>query len=408
MTPLDLRPTTAAPATTLPLFRREHDELRDSARAFVEREIVPHVEDWERAEDFPRELFRRVGDAGFLGLRFGPEVGGSGPDVLAQAVWVEELARCGSGGVAADLGASVDLAALYVANAGDADQRQRLLPPLLRGERIGALAITEPGAGSDVAGLTTRARRDGDGWRLDGTKVFITNGAWCDDVVVAAKVEVADGAPTEDPHGRITLFLVRADDPGVGRRRLPMLGWRTSHTGELVFEDVRLDDDRRLGTIGSGFGHITAAFAWERLAMSLGAVAAAARTLELGIAYAQQREAFGRPIARFQVWRHRFADLHTRIRTGRALAYRALRLVAAQEAGEDVDPTEVIRTAAMAKLTTQRLAFEVADECVQVHGGAGYMMEYPVQRAWRDARLGPIGGGTDEIMRQLIAKTLGL
>ena len=408
MTPLDLGPTTGAPDTALPLFRPEHDELRASARAFVDREIVPHVEDWERAEDFPRELFRRVGDAGFLGLRFGPEVGGSGPDVLAQAVWVEELARCGSGGVAADLGASVDLAALYVANAGDADQRQRFLPPLLRGERIGALAITEPGAGSDVAGLTTRARRDGDGWRLDGTKVFITNGAWCDEVVVAAKVSVADGAPTEDPHGRITLFLVRADDPGVGRRRLPMLGWRTSHTGELVFADVRLDDDRRLGTVGGGFGYITAAFAWERLAMSLGAVAAAARTLELGIAYAQQREAFGRPIARFQVWRHRFADLHTRIRTGRALAYRGLRLVAAQEAGEDVDATEVIRTVAMAKLLTQRLAFEVADECLQVHGGAGYMMEYPVQRAWRDARLGPIGGGTDEIMRQLIAKTLGL
>jgi acyl-CoA dehydrogenase len=404
----DLTPTSAAHEPALPLFRPEHDELRASSRAFVEREIVPHVEEWEREEDFPRELFRRVGDAGFLGLRFGPEVGGSGPDVLAQAVWVEELARCGSGGVAADLGASVDLAALYVANAGDADQRQRLLPPLLRGERVGALAITEPGAGSDVAGLTTRARRDGDGWRLDGTKVFITNGAWCDDVVVAAKVSVADGAPTDDPHGRITLFLVRADDPGFGRRRLPMLGWRTSHTGELVFEDVPLDDGRRLGTIGGGFGYITAAFAWERLAMSLGAVAAAARTLELGIAYAQQREAFGRPIARFQVWRHRFADLHTRIRTGRALAYRALRLVAAQEAGEDVDATEVIRMAAMAKLLTQRLAFEVADECVQVHGGAGYMMEYPVQRAWRDARLGPIGGGTDEIMRQLIAKTLGL
>jgi acyl-CoA dehydrogenase len=400
--------TTAVADPALPLFDPEHDQLRASARAFVAREITPHVESWEREEDFPRELFRRVGDAGFLGLKFDAEVGGSGPDLLAQAVWIEELAGCLSGGVAADLGASVDLAALYLDGAGTSDQRRRWLPPLLAGERIGALAITEPGAGSDVAGLTTRARRDGDGWRLDGTKVFITNGAWCDDVVVAAKVAVEDGAPASDPHAQITLFVVRADDPGVSRRRLPMLGWRTSHTGELVFDGVELADDRRLGELGSGFAHITRAFAWERLAMSLGAVAAAERTLELGIAYARDREAFGRPIARFQVWRHRFADLHTRIRTGRALTYRALRLVVAQAEGGEVDQVQVVRTVAMAKLLTQRLAFDVADECLQVHGGAGYMMEYPVQRAWRDARLGPIGGGTDEIMRQLIAKTLGM
>jgi alkylation response protein AidB-like acyl-CoA dehydrogenase len=405
---VDLAPTTTATEPALPLFGPEHEELRLTARRFVEREILPHVEEWEQAEDFPRELFHTVGAAGYLGLKFDPEVGGSGPDLLAQAVWIEELSRALSGGVAADLGATSDLAAVYVDRAGTADQRRRILPPLLAGERIGALAITEPGAGSDVAAITTRARRDGDGWRLSGAKVFITNGAWCDDVVVAAKVAPEDGAQSEDPHGQLTLFVVRADDAGFGRRRMPMLGWRTSHTGELTFDDVWLDDDRRLGEVGSGFAHITAAFAWERITMSLGAVAAAERTLELGIAYAREREAFGRPLARFQVWRHRFADLHTRIRTGRALTYRALRLVAAQAEGEPVDPLHVIRTVAMAKLVTQRLAFEVADECVQVHGGAGYMMEYPVQRAWRDARLGPIGGGTDEIMRQLIAKTLGL
>jgi acyl-CoA dehydrogenase len=405
---VDLSPTTSAAAPALPLFRPEHEELRLTARRFVERELLPHVEDWERAEDFPRELFRTVGTAGYLGLKFDPEVGGSGPDLRAQAVWIEELSRALSGGVAADLGATSDLAAVYLDRAGTAEQRQRFLPPLLTGDRIGALAITEPDAGSDVAAIGTRAERDGDGWRLSGSKVYITNGAWCDDVVVAAKVAPEDGAPSEDPHGQLTLFVVRAEDAGFRRRRMPMLGWRTSHTGELTFEDVRLDDDRRLGEVGSGFAHITAAFAWERLAMSLGAVAAAARTLELGLAYAREREAFGRPIARFQVWQHRFADLHTRIATGRALTYRALRLVVAQAEGGPVDPMHVLRTVAMAKLLTQRLAFEVADECVQVHGGAGYMMEYPVQRAWRDARLGPIGGGTDEIMRQLIAKTLGL
>jgi acyl-CoA dehydrogenase len=405
---LDLSPTLAADASALPLFGPEHDALRASARAFVERELVPHVEDWERAEDFPRETFRKVGDAGFLGLKFGPEVAGSGPDLLAGAVWVEELARCLSGGLAADLGATSDLAGLYLSKAGTADQQARFLPPLLSGERIGALAITEPGTGSDVAGLTTRARRDGDGWVLDGSKVFITNGAWCDEVIVAAKVHPDDGA-ADDPHGQITLFVVSDGTQGFSRRRLPMLGWRTSHTGELTFEEVRIDDDRRLGEVGSGFAHITSCFAWERLAMSLGAVAAAQRTLEVAIGYAQEREAFGRPIASFQVWRHRFADLATRIATGRALTHRALRLVVAQaEDPTSVDAAVVLRTVAMSKLVTQRLAFDVADEGVQVHGGAGYMMEYPIQRAWRDARLGPIGGGTDEIMKEIVAKTYGL
>ncbi len=395
-----------APAPALELFTAEHDALRDSARTFIARELAPHVEAWERAGEFPREVFRTVGSAGFLGLRFGPEVGGSGPDLRAQAVWVEELSRCLSGGLAADLGATTDLAGTYLDNAGTEEQRQRFLPGLISGERIGALAITEPGAGSDVAGITTRARRDGDGWVLDGAKVFITNGPWADHLVVAAKVSPDDGAPDTGPHAQLTLFVVDGDSPGLSRRRLKMLGWRTSHTGELTFEGVRVEDDRRLGEVGSGFAHITTAFAWERLVLALGAVAAAERTLELTLGYGRDREAFGRPIGSFQVWRHRFAELATRIEAARALTYQGLRLLVAAEQGQPVDQAEVIRTVAMAKLVTQRLAFEVADEGVQLHGGAGYMMEYPIQRAWRDARLGPIGGGTDEIMKQIIARTL--
>ena len=396
---------TARPVT-LPLFEAEHEALRASARAFVTDRIVPHVEAWERAGEFPRALFQAVGAAGFLGLRFPADVGGSGPDVRAQAVWVEELARALSGGVAADLGASTDLAGTYIQAAGTDEQRHRFLPGLITGERIGALAITEPGAGSDVAGISTRARPEGDGWRLDGAKVFITNGPWADHLVVAAKVAPEHGAPAEDPHAQLTLFVVDGDAPGLSRRRLQMLGWWTSHTGELTFDGVRVGDDRRLGAIGSGFGHITAAFAWERLVLALGAVAAAHRTLELAVTYGREREAFGRPVGSFQVWRHRFADLATRIEAARSLTYQGLRLLAAQEAGQAVETTEIIRTAAMAKLASQRLAFEVADEGLQLHGGAGYMLEYPIQRAWRDARLGPIGGGTDEIMRQLIAKLL--
>jgi len=334
-------------------------------------------------------------------------VGGSGPDLRAQAVWVQELSRCLSAGLAADLGASTDLAATYIERAGSDEQRQRFLPGLLTGARIGALAITEPGAGSDVAGLSTRARRDGEGWILDGSKVFITNGPWADHLVVAAKVRPEDGAPSDDPHQQLTLFVVDGEATGLGRHRLEMLGWWTSHTGELTFDQVRVGDDRRLGGIGSGFGHIMAAFAWERLVLSLGAVAAAERTLELGVQHLCDREEDGRPVRDAAVWRHRFADLATRIEAGRALTEQGLRLlVARDEEGLHVDEVEVIRTVAMAKLVTQRLAFEVADEVLQVHGRAGVRLEAPIQRAWRDARLGPIGGGTDEIMRQIIARTL--
>jgi acyl-CoA dehydrogenase len=409
---IDLSPTTTAADTALPLYAEEHDQLRSATRAFVAAELTPHVADWEAAGDYPRELFRTVGDAGFLGLRFAPEWGGSGPDLLAQAVWIEELSRCGAGGLAADLGASTDLAGVYVDNAGTPEQKDRWLRPTIRGTAIGALGITEPATGSDVAGITTRARRDGDGWMIDGAKVFITNGAWCDYVVVAAKVAPEDGG-ADDPHGQITLFVVEAGTPGFEQRRLKMLGWRTSHTGELSFTDVRVDDTHRLGEIGSGFGHIVANFAWERLTLSLGAVVAAEEALAAALAYGRDREAFGRPVGSFQVWRHRFADLATDITAARALTEHALRLTVAQHAARQghrpaPDDAEVLRTVAMAKLVTQRLAFRAADECVQIHGGAGYMMDMPAQRWLRDTRLGPIGGGTDEIMREIIGRTLGL
>ncbi len=402
----------------LPMYRDEHHAYRDSARAFVGREIAPHVDAWEDERDFPKELFRTVGQAGFFGAKFDPAWGGSGPDLLAEVCWIEELARAGSGGVAADLGAHSQLAALYIDRQGTDEQKQRWLVPSITGEAVGALGITEPGAGSDVNGITTRARRDGGDWVIDGAKVFITNGAWCDHVVVAAKTD-PDAA-----HAGMTLFVVDRDTAGFSSRRMSMLGWRTSHTGELAFDGVRVPDANRLGEEGRGFYAIMANFAWERLMMSLGAVVAADVALQAAIAYAKQREAFGRPVAKFQVWRHRFADMATRIATARSLTHHALRLhVAAEEAGrprldpearstrsggEAPDPVEVMRATAMAKLVTQRLAFEVADECVQVHGGAGYLMEYRAQRYWRDARLGPIGGGTDDIMLEIIAGTYGL
>jgi acyl-CoA dehydrogenase len=368
---------------------------------FVANEINPHAEGWEEERDFPRSLFEKVGSAGFFGAKFEERWGGTGPDYAAEAVWIEELSRSLTFGTTSDLGAHSQLAALYVDRCGDDAQKERYLRPSIEGALIGALGVTEPGAGSDVNGIATRARRDGDEWVLNGSKVFITNGSWSDYVVAATKT-------SDSPRDNITLFIVDADTPGFERSRMKMIAWETSHTGELFFTDVRVPDENRLGEVGSGFGHIMANFQWERLTMSLSAIALAELSLETAIQYARHRTAFGRPVIKFQVWQHRFADLAVRIRTGKALAHRALRLYIAAENGVDVPRDEFVRVTSMAKLFTQRLAWQVADECVQVHGGAGALKEYPAQRFWRDARVGPIGGGTEDILRNIIARSLGL
>ena len=376
------------------LFTAEHEELRRSVRSFVEKELLANAEAWEADEAFPREVFQRVGELGLFGMKYPESVGGSGPDALADAVVTEEFARSGSAGVSSSLGAHKDLACLYVYNFGNAEQHARWLTPALEGRLVGALGVTEPDAGSDVAGIKTRAKKDGDDWIINGGKTFITNGAWADFVVVAAKTDPDAG------HQGITLFVVDTDTPGFEARRIRMLGWRSGNTGEISLQDVRVPDANRLGDEGSGFYAIMQNFAWERLIMALGQVAGAERTYELAKTYALDRNAFGRPVGKFQVWRHRFADMATRIEAGRALTYSALRLYANGE--------NPIREVAMAKMYTSEVAFHVADECVQIHGGYGYMMEFPAQRAWRDSRLGPIGGGTSEIMKEIIGKTYGL
>ena len=377
------------------LFTEEHDELRRAVRSFVQREVAPNAQAWEADGDFPRDLFRRAAAAGLFGAKYPEEVGGSGPDLVADAVITEELARCGSGGVAAALGAHKDLGTYYLWRFGTPEQHRRWLEPAIRGELVTALAITEPHAGSDVAGITTRAMpgRDG-GWALTGAKTFITNGPIADVIAVAAKTDVDAG------HSGISLFVVEAGGPGFVARRIETVGWRTSHTGELAFDGCELPADALLGELNGGFAHIMECFGWERVVMALSAAAGAERTLDEAIAYAGEREAFGRPVARFQVWRHRFADLATELEAAWSLTYHALREAVA---GEPAGPA-----AAMAKWLSTELAWRVADEALQVHGGYGYMMEFPVQRAWRDSRLGPIGGGTTEIMKELVARSLGV
>jgi acyl-CoA dehydrogenase len=385
-----------------PLFRDEHEAYREAARRFVANEITPHAEEWETARDYPRELFGKVGAAGFFGAKFDEMSGGTGPDYAAEAVWIEELSKGMTYGAASDLGAHSQLASLYIDRFGNNALKERYLRPSIEGNMLGALGVTEPGTGSDVNSITTQATLDGDQWVINGSKVFITNGSWSDYVVVAART-------SNDPgHDNLTLFVVDADSPGFERNRMKLIAWHTSHTGELFFNDVAVSDANRLGDVGSGFRHIMTNFQWERLMMSLGAIALAEQSLEIAIRYARERRAFGRPIIKFQVWQHRFAELAVRIRTGKALTYRALRLHIAAEDGTAVPRDELVRLTSMAKLFTQRLAWNVADECVQVHGGAGALKEYPAQRLWRDARVGPIGGGTDDIMRNIIARTMGL
>jgi acyl-CoA dehydrogenase len=381
---------------TLPPFGEEHEELRETVSRFVAREIAPHVDEWEEAREFPRELFGRCAELGFLGLKFPEEIGGQGGTHLHDAVWVEELARSGgSGGVAAGLNAHTSIAMPPIFKFGTEEQKQRWLPAGIAGEKIGALGITEPGAGSDVASLATTAVRHGDTYVVNGAKTFITNGVRADFLVCACKTSEAGG------HGGISFLVLEREMPGYEvSRKLEKMGWHSSDTGEISFNDVEVPAENLLGEENGGFKLIMANFAWERLLMAIGAVGAMQRLIETAVAYASEREAFGRPIGKFQAIRHQVAEMATLAETSRALTYNALRLF---HEGRDC-----IQEVSMAKLLTQRAVLDIADQCLQVYGGYGYMREYGVERAVRDARLGPIGGGTDEIMKEIIGKTMGL
>ncbi len=380
----------------LPPFGEEHEELRQTVRRFVGEEIAPHVPEWEKAREFPRELFERCGELGFLGLKFPEEYGGQGGTHLHDAVWVEELARSGaSGGVGAGLNAHASIAMPPVFNFGDEEQRRRWIVPGIRGEKVGALGITEPGAGSDVAGLRTFARRVDGGYVVNGAKTFITNGVRADFLVCACKTTEAGG------HDGISFLVLEREMPGYEvTRKLEKLGWHSSDTGELSFTDVEVPAENLLGTENSGFALIMANFAWERLLMAIGAIGGMGRVIEATIAYAGEREAFGRPIGKFQAIRHKLAEMAMSAEAARALTYNALRLF---HEGQDC-----IREVTIAKLFTQRGLVEICDEALQIHGGYGYMREYGIERALRDARLGPIGGGTDEIMKEILGKRMGL
>jgi acyl-CoA dehydrogenase len=379
-----------------PPFTNEHEELRASVRGFIDRELAPHAQAWEDECWFPDEVFAKLAAQGLLGLKYPEQYGGQGGDYLHEAVLIEELARTGSGGTAAGIGAHINIATPPIWKFGTEEQKQRYLVPAIRGERIGALGITEPGAGSDVAALATRAERVDGGFLVNGEKTYITNGVRAHFIVTAVKTK-NEGPPTR--HHDISFLIVDRGE-GVTSSKLQKLGWHASDTATIAFEDVFVPEENLLGTLNEGFALIMANFQWERLAMALGAVGAMTLAWERTAQFAQERNAFGRPLSGHQAIRHKLVDLATSAHTCRCVTYDALRRFVAGE--------EPLKEVTMAKLLTQRACFELMDACLQIHGGAGYMKEVWVERAARDARLGPIGGGSDEIMREILGRVLAL
>jgi acyl-CoA dehydrogenase len=382
--------------TSPPPFSDEHEELRLSVRGFIERELAPHAQRWEDEQWFPDEIFAKLAAQGLLGLKYPTEYGGQGGDYLHEAVLCEEMARIGSGGTAAGIGAHVNIATPPIWKFGTEEQKQRYLVPAIAGERIGALGITEPGAGSDVAALSTRAERVEGGFVVNGEKTYITNGVRAHFIVTAVKTKQT--TPATRHHGISFLIVERGE--GVMSAKLEKLGWHASDTATIAFQDAFVPEENLLGELNEGFKLIMANFQWERLAMALGAVGAMALAWERTAKFAHERQAFGRTLSGHQAIRHKLADLATSVYTCRCVAYDALRRFAAGE--------EPLKEVTMAKLLTQRACFELMDACLQIHGGAGYMREYFIERAARDARLGPIGGGSDEIMREILGRVLAL
>ncbi len=379
-------------------FREEHEIYRKSVRAFLEKEVAPYADEWEKAEMFPREVFTRCGELGFFAAAYPEEVGGGGGvhgDWWYSAVWGECMVHAGSAGVAMGLMVQSDMATPIINTLGTREQKEEFLLPALRGEKIAALGVSEPNAGSDVASIRTTARRvDGD-YVINGAKCWITNGTRADFITLAVRTG-AEGSG----FGGISLVLFPTDTKGFKvTRKIKKMGNHASDTAELSFEDCRIPARYLLGEENSGFYYIMMNFQGERLIAAVSAVAGAQAALDQTIKYCQERSAFGRPILKFQVWRHTFADLQTQIEAARWLTYRAVDLFNRKE--------DAVKEITMAKLFAGELACKVADRCVQAHGGYGYAEEFHIARYFRDVRLITIGGGTSEIMKEILSKRLG-
>ena len=373
-----------------PYFTEEHHMLRDTVKKFVLTEIAPHAEEWDEAGIFPKELFKKAADLGLFGIRIDPKWGGAGLDWWATAAYLEGFSYCDNGGVSMAMFVQSEITLPVLQELGNDEQRQEFLVPAVEGDRIAALGISEPGGGSDVANLKTRAKLEGDELVITGQKLWITNGTRADFLILAVRTG-------EGGHRGISMVLFPTDVKGfsVGKK-LKKVGNLASDTAELFFDNCRIPVRYVLGEMGKGFYYTMHNFQGERLAAAISSVAMMERAIEYAVAYGRERVAFGRPIGQFQVWKHRFAEHLTSVEAAKWLTYRALDLI---NRGE-----KAVREITMAKLFTSDLSQKVTYDCMQIFGGFGYTTEYPISRFWRDARLSTIGAGASEIMKEIIVK----
>lgn len=375
-------------------FTEEHEAFRKTVRAWVEKELTPHSLEWDRAGIFPKEIFKQAGELGFLGINHDPKYGGSGLDYWFVTAFAEELTRSQNAGVNMALLVQSQMATPIINELGTDEQKREFLEPALKGERIAALGVSEPGAGSDVANIKTTARRDGDDYVINGSKMWITNGTRADFITLGVRTGEAG-------YGGISLVTFPTDVKGFSvSKKLDKVGNLSSDTAILYFEDCRIPRRYVIGEENEGFYHIMTNFQGERLVGAITTVAGMERMVEDSIRYGNEREAFGRPLIKYQVWRHKFVEHLTAIEAAKRLTYHAVALFEQKE--------NPVKEVSMAKLFAGDLAQKVAYDCQQFFGGMGYIEETPIARAWRDVRLITIGGGTSEIMKEIISKLYGL
>jgi alkylation response protein AidB-like acyl-CoA dehydrogenase len=373
------------------IFTEEHEMLREAARRFMETEVAPHNERWEEQGYVDRDIWRKAGAAGFLCASMPEQYGGAGGDKLYSVVLMEEQARVGCSGLG--FGLHSEIVAPYIEHYGSEYLKSAYLPKMASGDMIGAIAMTEPGAGSDLQGVKSTAVRDGDHYILNGSKTFITNGWHADLVIVVAKTDPNAGAKG------ISLFVVDTSMAGFSKgKRLKKAGMKAQDTSELFFDNVRVPAANLLGEEGMGFKYLMQELPWERMQIAVTAIAAVEAGLEWTLAYTRERKAFKRPVSDFQTVAHALAEIRTELELGRVFVDRCLQLI--------LDGQLDAATASMAKYWTTEMQFRALDRCVQLHGGYGYMWEYPITRAWADARVQRVYGGTNEIMKELISRNL--
>ena len=373
-------------------FTEEHNLFRESIQDFLKKEVIPHIEKWEKTGSIERFIWKKFGDMHFFGISYPEAYGGLNLDLFYMVVLLEELQKINSGGFAAAIWAHLYLAMTHLNKEGNDDIKQRYLAPSIAGDKIGCLCITEPFGGSDVAGMRTTAVKEGDHYIINGSKTFITNGVYSDYLVVAAKTKPELG------NKGISIFVVDRESEGLSATKLDKLGWRASDTGEIAFDNVKIPTNNLLGEENAGFGYIMQHFSLERLVMGVNAHARAEYALEYALQYMSEREAFGKSIDKFQALRHSISDLYADMEICKEFNYSvAYRL----NKGE-----YVVKEATISKLKSTKMADEVIYQCLQFLGGYGYMENYPMARLLRDSRLGPIGGGTSEILREILARII--